>query len=45
VADGCGLGIPGEVDRLIWPGQVQGLVCLGEDLGREGMIVGVPRVG
>jgi hypothetical protein len=46
VADGCGLGGSGEVDRLIRPGQVEGLVRLGgEDLGREGMVVGMPRVG
>jgi hypothetical protein len=29
VADGCGLGSPGEVDRLIRPGQVERLVRLG----------------
>jgi hypothetical protein len=46
VADGCGLGSPGEVDRLIRPGQVEGLVRLGgEDLRGEGVVVGVPRVG
>ena len=46
VADGCGLGGPGEVDRLIRPGQVERLVRLGgEDLRRECMVVGVPRVG
>jgi hypothetical protein len=46
VADGCGLGGSGEVDRLIRPGQVERLVRLGgEDLRCEGVVVGVPRVG
>jgi len=46
VADGCGLGGPCQVDRLIRPGQVQGLVRLGgKNLRRKGMVVGVPRVG
>jgi hypothetical protein len=46
MADGCGLGGSGEVDRLIGPGQVERLVRLGgEDLRSEGMIVGVPRIG
>jgi hypothetical protein len=46
VADGCGLGGPGEVDRLIRPGQVERLVCLGsEDLRRKSWVAGVPRIG
>jgi hypothetical protein len=46
VADGCGLGGAGEVDRLIRPRQVERLVRLaGENLSRERMVTGVPRVG
>ncbi len=46
MADGCGLGGPGEVDRLIRPGQVERLVRLGsEDLRRKSWVAGVPRIG
>jgi len=46
VADGRSLGGSGEIDRLIRPGQVERLVRLaGENLSRECMVVGVPRVG
>jgi hypothetical protein len=46
VADGCGLGGSGEVDRLIRPGQVERLVRLGsEDLCRKSRVFGVPRIG
>ena len=46
MADGGGLGGSGEVDRLIWPGQVERLVGLGsEDLRCQGRVAGVPRVG
>jgi hypothetical protein len=41
VADGCGLGGPGEVNRLIRAGQVERLVRMGgEDLCRKGMRAG-----
>jgi hypothetical protein len=46
MADGCGLGGPGQVDRFIRSGQVERLVRLGgENLCRKGMVVGMPRVG
>jgi hypothetical protein len=46
VADGCGLGGSGEVDRLIRPGQVECLMSLGgEDLSGKRGIVGVSRIG
>jgi hypothetical protein len=46
VADGRSLGGSGEVDRLIWPGQVERLVRLGsEDLRRKSRVTGVPRIG
>ena len=41
-----GLGGSGQIDRLIWPGQIKRLVGLGsEDLRRQGRIVGMPCVG
>ncbi|HEY1000047.1 MAG TPA: hypothetical protein VGD83_10435 [Streptosporangiaceae bacterium] len=46
VADGCGRGGSGEVDRLIQPGQVERLVRLGgENLRRRRMVASVPRAG